>query len=86
MTSSCLGRFLGKVSSFLANSEPSPTRNQEVQSGVEEPTLKQGQPEHSTIPVISSSEVCTDSESDDGEDLATARGLQEYKTMAHAKT
>eukprot|EP00808_Paulinella_micropora_P018925 g66618.t1 len=79
MTSSCLGRFLGNVSSFLANSEPSPTRNQEVQSGVEEPTLKQGQPDHSTIPVISSSEVCTDSESDDGEDLATARGLQEYK-------
>eukprot|EP00808_Paulinella_micropora_P005365 g13507.t1 len=37
------------------------------------------QPDHSTIPVISSSEVCTDSESDDGEDLATARGLQEYK-------
>eukprot|EP00808_Paulinella_micropora_P019795 g81060.t1 len=76
---SCLGRFLGNVSSFLANSEPSPTRNQEVQSGVEEPTLKQGQPDHSAIPVISSSEVCTDSESDDGEDLTTARGLQEYK-------
>eukprot|EP00808_Paulinella_micropora_P030100 g3703.t1 len=75
----CLGRFLGNVSSFLANSEPSPTRSQEVQSGVEEPTLKQGQPDHSTIPVISSSEVCTDSESDDGEDLTTARGLQEYK-------
>eukprot|EP00808_Paulinella_micropora_P011939 g41998.t1 len=75
----CLGRFLGNLSSFLANSEPSPTRNQEVQSGVEEPTLKQGQPDHSTIPVISSSEVCTDSESDDGEDLTTARGLQEYK-------
>eukprot|EP00808_Paulinella_micropora_P009525 g24366.t1 len=89
---SCLGRFLGNVSSFLANSEPSPTRNQEVQSGVEEPTIKNwegvlwtsppelsGQPDHSTIPVISSSEVCTDSESDHGEDLATARGLQEYK-------
>eukprot|EP00808_Paulinella_micropora_P017720 g31955.t1 len=74
-----LGKILSNVSSFLANSEPSPTRNQEVQSGVEEPTLKQGQPDHSTIPVISSSEVCTDSESDDGEDLATARGLQEYK-------
>eukprot|EP00808_Paulinella_micropora_P021766 g66951.t1 len=79
MTSSCLGRFLGNLSSFLANSEASPTRNQEVQSGVEEPILKQGQPDHSTIPVISSSEVCTDSESDDGEDLTTARGLQEYK-------
>eukprot|EP00808_Paulinella_micropora_P031016 g28810.t1 len=76
---SCLGRFLGNVSSFLANSEPSPTCNQEVQSGVEEPTIKQEQPDHSTIPVISSSEVCTDSESDDGEDLTTARGLQEYK-------
>eukprot|EP00808_Paulinella_micropora_P032269 g22662.t1 len=74
-----LGKILGHVSSFLANSEPSPTRNQEVQSGVEEPTLKQGQPDHSTIPVISSSEVCTDSESVDGEDLTTARGLQEYK-------